>query len=199
MIELYQTTFDARWYQAAHELAETMIAHFRAPDGGFYDTSDDHEALITRPRELQDNATPSGNAMAAAVLLKLGGLAVEPRYTELARDTLAPMQSAMAQYPLGFSHWLQAASYDLSQPREIALVGDLGAHDTQAMLAVLRDGYRPHQVVAVGEPGAEGVTVPILQNRTSVDGRATAYVCIKMVCRPPVMEAEALRANLTRS
>jgi uncharacterized protein YyaL (SSP411 family) len=68
LVELYQTTFDARWYQAAHELAETMIARFRAEDGGFYDTSDDHETLITRPRELQDNATPSGNAMAAAVL-----------------------------------------------------------------------------------------------------------------------------------
>jgi uncharacterized protein YyaL (SSP411 family) len=63
----------------AHELTETMIEHYGAPDGGFFDTSDDHETLITRPRELQDNAVPSGNAMAAVVLLRLSGLAVEPR------------------------------------------------------------------------------------------------------------------------
>jgi uncharacterized protein YyaL (SSP411 family) len=77
LIELYQTTFDSRWYVAAHELAETMIEHFSAPEGGFYDTSDDHEALIVRPRELQDNAVPSGNAMAIFVLLRPAGLALE--------------------------------------------------------------------------------------------------------------------------
>jgi uncharacterized protein YyaL (SSP411 family) len=82
LIELYQTTFDLRWYVAAHELAEAMIEHFSAAEG-FYDTSDDHEALIVRPRELPDNAVPSGNAMAALVLQRLAGLAVEPRYLEL--------------------------------------------------------------------------------------------------------------------
>jgi uncharacterized protein YyaL (SSP411 family) len=64
LLEQYQATFDAQWFVAAQELAETMIAHFSASAGTFYDTSDDHEALITRPRDLQDNATPSGNAMA---------------------------------------------------------------------------------------------------------------------------------------
>jgi len=68
-----------------------MIVHFQAPDGGFFDTSDDHEALITRPRELQDNAVPSGNAMAAFVLLRLAGLAADPRYAELARRSLVQM------------------------------------------------------------------------------------------------------------
>ena len=95
LIELYQTTFDPRWYQAAYGLAQTMLDRFRADGGGFYDTSDDHEALITRPRELQDNAVPSGNAMAAAVLLKLAGLAVEPRFAEAAREALATLERAL--------------------------------------------------------------------------------------------------------
>jgi uncharacterized protein YyaL (SSP411 family) len=194
LVELYQTTFDARWYQAAHELAAAMIAHFRAPDGGFYDTSDDHEALITRPRELQDNATPSGNAMAAAVLLKLGGLAVEPRYTELARETLTPMQAMMVQYPLGFAQWLQALSYDLAGPREIALVGDPAAEDMRVMLAVLRDGYRPHQVLALERLDQAAPAVPLLLHRTPVDGHATVYVCVRMVCQPPVTDPEELAA-----
>ena len=128
LIELYQTTFDPRWYRAAHELAETMIEHFSAA-GGFYDTSDDHEWLIVRPRELQDNAVPSGNGMAATALSKLAGLANKPRYAELAHQVLAQMQPMMAQYPLGFGQWLQALAYALSQPREIAIVGEPDAND----------------------------------------------------------------------
>ena len=77
LIELYQATFEPQWYLAARNLAEEMIGHFRAP-AGFYDTSDDHEALILRPRETQDNAVPSGNAMAAFDLLRLAGLSVHP-------------------------------------------------------------------------------------------------------------------------
>ncbi len=192
LIELYQTTFDPRWYEAAHELAETMIEHFSAPEGGFYDTSDDHEALIVRPRELQDNAVPSGNAMATFVLLRLAGLAEEPRYLELARATLSPMQPMLAQYPLGFAQWLIALDHVLSHPREIAIVGDPSAADTRALLEICRAGYRPHQVLALGEPGAGPVAVPLLQNRDPIDGRATAYVCIDSVCRAPVTEPEAL-------
>jgi uncharacterized protein YyaL (SSP411 family) len=198
LIELYQTTFDARWYQAAYELAETMIGHFQAPDGGFYDTSDDHETLITRPRELQDNAAPSGNAMAAAVLLKLGGLAVEPRFTELARETLSPMQSMMAQYPLGFAQWLQALSYYLASPLEIALVGAPSAADTRALLDVLRDGYRPHQVMALGDSDGGTTAVSLLLHRTPVDGRAAAYVCVNRVCQPPITDPEGLAALIDR-
>ena len=198
LIELYQTTYDPRWYHAAHELAEALIAHFGASEGGFYDTSDDHEELITRPRELQDNAVPSGNAMAAWVLLRLSGLALEPRYLSLARDALIPMQALLAQYPLGFGQWLQALTYALSSPREIAVVGDPSAVDTRALLSVLRGGYRPHQVVAVGDPAGETPVVPILRHRTPVDGRATVYVCVKMVCQPPVTDREALHMLLEK-
>jgi uncharacterized protein YyaL (SSP411 family) len=148
--------------------------------------------LITRSRELQDNATPSGNAMATSVLLKLGGLAVELRHAELARETLASMQSMMAQYPLGFGQWLQALSYTLSNPREIALVGDPSAADTHALLAVLRDGYRPHQVVALGSPDKGTPSVPLLVHCSLVDGNAAAYVCINRVCQPPATDPEEL-------
>ena len=93
---------------AAHELTETMLAHFQAPGRGFYDTSDDHEALITRPRDLQDNATPSGNAMAVTAQLKLAGLSNENRYVDLAHEALTQIQPMMAQYPLGFGMLLDA-------------------------------------------------------------------------------------------
>ena len=196
LVELYQTTFDLRWYRAAHELAEAMIEHFSAPDGGFFDTSDDHETLIVRPRELQDNAVPSGNAMAVVALSRLAGLAADPRYLDLARGTLGSMQEVLARSPLGFGQWLIAQDYILSHPREIAIVGDSRALDTRALLAVCRDGHRPHQVVAVGEPGVESSPIPLLQHRDQVDGCATAYVCVDLVCRRPVTDAEALNRLL---
>jgi uncharacterized protein YyaL (SSP411 family) len=197
LLELYQTTFDPRWYQAAHELTEAMIEHFRAPVG-FFDTSDDHEALIVRPRELQDNAVPSGNGMAALVLLRLAGLAVEPRYLELARGALGPMQEMLARYPLGFAQWLIALGYALAHPREVSIVGDVEAADTRALLDACATGYRPHQIIALGEPGVEPATVPVLEGRGQIDGRATAYVCLDSVCQRPVTEPEALRAQLGR-
>jgi uncharacterized protein YyaL (SSP411 family) len=195
LLELYQITFDPRWYRAAHELAEAMIEHFRAPVG-FFDTSDDHEALIVRPRELQDNAVPSGNGMAALVLLRLAGLAVEPRYLELARGALGPMREMLARYPLGFAQWLTALGYALAHPREVAIVGDAEAADTRALLEACATGYRPHQIIALGQPGVEPATVPVLEGRGQIDGRATAYVCVDFVCRRPVTEPEALRAQL---
>jgi uncharacterized protein YyaL (SSP411 family) len=196
LLELYQTTFDPRWYQAAHELAEVMIAHFSAPGGGFFDTSDDHETLIARPRELQDNAVPSGNAMAALVLLRLAGLASEPRYAELAQRSLSQVQPLLTRYPLGFAQWLIALDYALSHPREIAIVGDPEASDTGDLLDVCTTGYRPHQIVALGAPDTEASAVPLLQDRSPIEGRATAYVCVDFACRTPVTDPEALQALL---
>jgi len=196
LLELYQTTFEPRWYLAARELAEVMIEHFSAPDGGFFDTSDDHEELITRPRELQDNAVPSGNAMAALGLLRLVGLAVEPRYAELAHRSLIQMQPMLGRYPLGFGQWLIALDCALSHPHEIAIVGDPEAADTRALLDVCTIGYRPHQIVALGAPDSEASAVPLLQGRGQIEGRATAYVCIDFACRPPVTDPAALRALL---
>ena len=198
LLELYQTTFDARWYSAAQELAETMIAHFGALEGGFFDTSDDHETLITRPRDLYDNATPSGNGMAAFVLMRLAGLAVEPRYAELAQRSLRGVQALLARAPLGFGQWLSALHYVLSGPREIAIVGDVHAPDARALLAVASAGYHPQQIVALGQNGTEDSVVPLLRGRSQLGGQATAYVCADSTCYPPVTEPEPLRELIER-
>ena len=199
LLELYQTTFEPRWFLAAQELAEAMIAHFRAPDGRFYDTSDDHEALIARPRDLQDNATPSGTATAVTALLKLGGLTNDLRYVNIAHRGLVEMQPMMAQYPLGFGQWLQAALYVLSRPKEIAIVGKPGAQDTQALLVAARGGYRPFQVVALAAPGPPQTAIPpLLQDRSLINGQATAYVCMDSTCQAPVTSPEKLQALLEK-
>jgi len=189
LLELYRTTFDARWYRAARELVEGIIAHFRAP-AGFFDTPNDSESLIVRPRELQDNAVPSGNGMAATVLLRLAGLAVEPGYLELANQALSSVQPALSRYPLGFGQWLVALDYALAHPRDIAIVGPPGAADTQALLEVATAGYQPHRVVAVGDPAEEAI--PLLRDREPVDGQAAAYVCVNFTCQAPVTDPEEL-------
>jgi uncharacterized protein YyaL (SSP411 family) len=198
LLELYQTTFDPHWFVASQELAETMLEHFADSEGTLYDTSDDHETLITRPRDLQDNATPSGNAMAVTTLLKLAGFTNDLRTVDIAHQALAKMQPMMIQYPLGFGQWLQALAYALSKPREVAIVGDPEASDTQALLSVVRDGYRPFQVIALGEPAPDESAVPLLRDRGLVDEPTAAFVCRDFACQTPVTEPERLRAQLER-
>ena len=193
LLALYQATFETPWFRAAHDLTERMLHHFRAPEGGFFDTSDAHEELVARPRSLQDNAVPSGNAMAAFNLFRLSQLAVEPEYEEEGRQSLRQVQGMMGRYPLGFGQWLTVLEYALAETREVAILGASGSEEVDAMLAVCRDGFRPHQVIAVGDPSdADTETVPLLTGRKKLDGQATAYVCIDFTCRRPVTDPEEL-------
>jgi uncharacterized protein YyaL (SSP411 family) len=107
-LALYQATFDPRWYQAAHDLVDTAITLFWVGGEGFYDTAADAEELIARPRDLEDNATPSSNSMMATVLLKLSDLSMVQCYAEVARQNLVAVQPFLAQAPLGFGQWLVA-------------------------------------------------------------------------------------------
>jgi len=200
LLALYEASFDPRWFAAARELADQMLAHFADPAGGFFDTSDDHEALVARPKGLQDNAVPSGNAMAATVLLKLAAWTGEGRYRDAAESALRIVEPHLGRYPTGFAQWLSAADFALAPVREIAIAVPEpgGPGPEEELLAVVRSGYRPHQVVAVGGPEA-GAIIPLLADRPPVGGRPTAYVCLGFVCRTPVTDAAALAVQLSGS
>jgi len=193
LLTLYETTFEGRWFNAARELTETMIAHFANPGGGFFDTSDDHESLVFRPKSVQDNAVPCGNSLAVTVLLKLAALTAETRNADMAEKILRHIQPILARYPTGFGQWLVASSFALGGVREIAIVGDPNGDDTKAMLSVLWGAFRPFQVTAVG--GVDSL-VPLLHDRAKIDGKATAYVCEHFACRRPVTEVEEFRKLL---
>jgi len=196
LLELYQTTFDEKWFVAARELADTMIKHYTDPAGGFFDTSDDHETLVTRPKDLQDNAVPSGNAMAAHVLLKLAAFTGEDRYYQAGEALLGALQPALIQAPLGFAQWLCALDFALSNPKEIAIVGSDQSDDVQALLDVVRSGYRPHQIVAVGSTPDRTSAIPLLCDRPTIDNRATAYVCVRSACQRPTTNPATLAEQL---
>ncbi|MCA9947556.1 MAG: thioredoxin domain-containing protein, partial [Anaerolineales bacterium] len=151
LLALYQTTFDERWFHWAQELADMMLSHFQdAEHGGFYDTSDDHETLIHRPKDLQDNAVPSANAMAANVLLRLSLFTGKMDYWEVAETAVSSLYGAMLQYPNAFAHWLCAAVFITSNPQEVAIFGDPGFADTEALIDTTFAAFRPNLVVASG-------------------------------------------------
>ncbi|MEX1297347.1 MAG: hypothetical protein AB1Z67_14385 [Candidatus Limnocylindrales bacterium] len=195
LLTLYETTFEERYFVAARDLAEAILEHFEAPDGGFFDTADDAEVLMARPRNLQDNAMPSGGAMATTVLLRLAAFTGEGRYREAAERALAPIVGIAAQHPTGFAQWLTAYALASSPIDEIAIVGDPAEDDTKALLAVVRAGFRPSQVVAVAPDPAASV-VPLLHERQMLDGAATAYLCRGFACRQPTTEPEELASQL---
>ncbi|HEX7592531.1 MAG TPA: thioredoxin domain-containing protein, partial [Anaerolineae bacterium] len=195
LLALYETTFDAQWFVAARELADAMLAHFADPRGGFFDTSDDHEELVTRPKDVQDNAVPSGNAMAATALLKLAAFTGDSRYADAAERALRGVKRMLASAPLGFAQWLCALDFALGKPKEIAIIGE-GA-GAQALIDVVQREYRPNQVVAVARRASDS-TIPLLQGRAQIDGRATAYVCQNFACELPVTEPGALAEQLKK-
>ncbi|MGD8485487.1 MAG: hypothetical protein PVH07_02500 [Chloroflexota bacterium] len=195
LLTLYETTFEERFFVAARELADSVLEHFEAPDGGFFDTADDAETLLARPRSLQDNALPSGASMATLVLLRLAAFTAESRYREAAERALAPMVAIAAQHPTGFANWLTAFELASGSIDEIAIVGEPEAEDTRALLAVARTGFRPNRVVAVAAD-PEASAVPLLHGRTAIDGAATAYLCRDFACRRPTTEPAELAGQL---
>ena len=192
LLTLYEATFEARWFAAARDLADTMIERFGDPDaGGFFQTSDDHEQLVTRRKEIDDSPIPSGQSSAAFGLLRLAALTGEARYEDAALGVLQLFGDLLRRSPLAFGHLLQALDFQLATTQEVALVGA----DTSALVRAVRTRFRPHIVLAGGD-GANGDGVPLLEGRTPLHGRAAAYVCERFTCRRPVADPDELQALL---
>jgi uncharacterized protein YyaL (SSP411 family) len=191
LLALYEATFEERWFTEAQVLAEATIERFGDPErGGFYSTSSDHEELIARRKEVGDHPIPSGNSSAALGMLRLSALTGERRYAEAAAGVFALFGKPAVEHPDAFAHLLRALDFDLSPTREVALVGD----DLTELAAAVREKPRPHLVLA-GAP--EGRTEPpLLEGRTTVDGKPAAYVCESFACQLPVTEPEELRRQL---
>ena len=194
LLGLYEATFEPRWFTAARNLADTMIERFGAPEGGFFDTASDHEALVVRPRSLEDHPIPSGGSAAAYGLERLAALSGEPGYSQHAGEVMRMLAEPAARHPQAFGHLLQAMRFHHGPRREVALVGDT----LDELLAVVRGRFRPTTVVAATQPGdtAAQEAVPLLRGRDPVDGRPAAYVCRNFACRMPTSDPEELETEL---
>jgi uncharacterized protein len=195
LLVLYEATFETRRFVRARELADTMIARFRDEGGaGFFTTSNDHEALIVRPKDFEDHPIPSGNSSAAYGLLRLTAFTAERSYEGPALEVLRLLHQAAGRHPQAFGHLLQALCFHLSPKREVAIVGD----SLDRLAEEVRRRYRPTIVLAGGisdDPEAEAA-VPLLEGRTPVEGKPAAYVCENFACKVPVTEPEALERQL---
>jgi hypothetical protein len=190
LLTLYESTFEPRWFGEARGLADTMIARFAdGENGGFFETSVDHEKLLARRKDLEDHPIPSGNASAAYGLLRLAALTGEHTYEERGVSVLRLMHELSIKHPQAFGHLLQALDFHLARVKEVALVGD----EIRPLERVVRRAFRPHLVLAGGERDG----VPLLEGREPVDGRAAAYVCEQFSCRAPVTEPEELERLLS--
>ena len=199
LLALYEATFNPRWFTEARRLADQMLDLFwDEEDGGFFSTGKDHEELIGRPKELMDNATPSGNSTATELLLRLAAYTGDERYRSHATTILLPLAPAMVEHPSALSQMLIALDFFIGPAREVAIVGDLATPDTQALLAVVNGAFRPNLVLAAATPDNSEAqsAIPLLQDRPQRAGNATAYVCQGFVCKEPVIAPEALTAQL---
>ncbi len=197
LLELYQTTYEERWFSAAIRLAERVLAHFPAADGGFFDTSDDHETLIVRPRNVQDNAVPSGNGMIARQLLRLAAYTGKARYEQAAVNTLRLLSEALRQFPQAFGESLSGVDMLVQGHQEVAVIGAADDERTQALLRVVTEAYRPNVITALNETDVEGeAIIPLLNYRVMRGGGPTVYVCRNFVCAMPVTTPDEMRRLL---
>ncbi|MEE8519268.1 MAG: thioredoxin domain-containing protein, partial [Dehalococcoidia bacterium] len=201
LLSLHQATFSHRWLHAADELTGEMIALFWDDEaGGFYDVGSDHERLLIRPRSNFDNAVPSGASAAAEALLRLSVLSGNEEYREKAATLLASNALLAGQHPQAFGNWLRVMEMYLSEPSEVALLGDPADDATKAMMRAVHGRYLPNLTV-IGLDPSESLPFasPLLTQRGQVGGRATAYVCSNYVCALPTADPKELASQLRPS
>ncbi|NJD59277.1 MAG: thioredoxin domain-containing protein [Anaerolineae bacterium] len=196
LLSLYQADPDPRWYQAALDLLEQIITHFRDPAGGFYDTSDEGEALLYRPHDLQDNATPSGNALGVQLLLKLAAFEGRSDWQSIAQGMLEANLSLVMRYPTAFAGWLSALDFALGPIHQVAVLGEPDDPLTGALLSAVYQRYQPRLVLAASTWPPPAGTPALLAERPLLDEKPTAYACEGFVCQQPTNDPQVLLKQL---
>ncbi len=197
LLRLYEATFDRQWLERAAELSQVMSELFSDEEGRFYNTAHDAETLVDRPRDLTDNATPSGNSVAVEVLLKLAILTGRDEYWESAATVLRSLASAMERHAPAFGRLLSAADLYIGPVKELAIIGPSTEPATSALLKAARSGYYPNMLVVVSVPTASVADgLPILADRPMIDGKPTAYLCEDYACKQPTTDPQELARQL---
>ncbi|MCZ6906229.1 MAG: thioredoxin domain-containing protein [Deltaproteobacteria bacterium] len=198
LLDLYEATFESAMLERAVKLSEVMILEFWDDiDGAFFYTGKSHEQLINRSKPAFDGSIPSGNSAAAQVLLRLYHYTGKEDYLKRAEKVLRLYYEAMEKQPFGLTAMLCALDYYLEKPKEIVLMGDPEDQVTQEMLQKIQSFYLPNRTLQVVKPGEPmGKTSPLLEGKSQIDGKPTAYVCQNFTCSPPVTEWDDLRGLL---
>ncbi len=190
-LALAGATGEGVWLDRARSVLDHALDRFRADDGGFHDTASDAEALVARPRDPSDNASPSGLSATVHALLAASALTGDGRYAQAADDALGTVAALAVQAPR-FAGWsLAAAEAVAAGPLEVAVVGPAGTAREELERTARR---APGVTVVVADDGHDAI--PLLAARGAVDGEPAAYVCREMVCDRPVTRVPDLAALL---
>ncbi len=195
LLALYQSDFDPRWYREAVRQADEILEAFADPAGGFFDTRHDHEQLIARPKSIQDSPTPSGNTLAATLLLTLSAYEGTARSIEPAESALRAMALTASQHPSAFAGWLNAMDFAIGPQLQLAIVGSPSDSRFNELLSRFNSEYIPNLIVAGGEQGAEDQPT-LMAERSMQDDRPTAYLCQGFTCQLPTTEVDELLRQL---
>jgi hypothetical protein len=202
LLALYEATFDRRWLDESRRLGEEALRLFWDGDKeAFYDTGLDHEPLVVRPRNLFDNAVPSGASVAIDWLFRLAIHCGDERYEGPVLKALRPMADLMSRHPSGFGRYLCALDFHLGPVTEVAVIWPAGQAPAAAgaLLEKLFGRYLPNRVVAgAAEGAADAEGLPLLAQRRAIDGRPTAYLCRRYVCQAPTTDPGELAGQLER-
>jgi len=196
LVDLFEATGEGRWLAAARSLHEALAQRFAHPDGGFFRTPAEHEALLAREKPAYDGAEPTGNSVAALTLLRLEALTGEAGWREQAEKLLRSFGSLLAGAPAALGEMLLAVDFLLAEPREVVLVRPAQGNDRD-LLDVVRTRFAPWQVLIRHQQGSTPAT-PLAQDRPAQKEKTTAYVCVRGACQLPVTEPEPFAALLDR-
>jgi hypothetical protein len=195
-LAVYELTFDERWIVLARQIADSMIEWFWDDGiGAFFDTAKDAEELITRPRDVTDNATPSGTSLATELLLQLAELGQNAEYRRRAVFTMESLIEPLTKYPSAFGHLLGCVDMEVNGAIELALIGDPESGAFKALETVAGEQYVPSLVLAGGGPSSDSI-VKLLNDRPLIEGKPTAYLCRGYTCDKPVTDPRELAGQL---
>jgi uncharacterized protein YyaL (SSP411 family) len=199
-LTLFSTTGTVDWFREAIGLLDAAVDLFLDTEhGGFFQTGSDDDQLVLRPKELYDNAVPSGNSVAADVFQRVALLSGDRDREQIGVAAIQLVRDVLGRAPTAFGYALCALDLYLGPSREVAIVGDPEDIRTRALAdEVHRNRFLPNTVVAVGDPRDREATqaVALLRDRPQVEDAPTAFVCQRFACRLPVTRPEDLAAQL---
>src|SRR5271157_4976413 len=195
-LDLYQSDPNPHWFNSAVQMTREMIKNYGDDSGSFYNTRYDQEDIIVRPRDLQDNVTPSGNALATCALLILSAFTDNREWRGRAEKLIVAIQKNAIKYPSAFPFWLQSIDFAIGNVDQIAMVWPAGDKEYIDYLNFIWSSYRARTVVAISEfPPLENAPA-LLQDRPLTNNRLTIYLCHGLVCEMPITELQQLREML---
>jgi hypothetical protein len=194
LTELYMATFESRYLKEALAFSTQMETYFSDGHGNYFDTGSDAEAVLTRGRSTQDGALPSGNAVAALNLLRLGHLTGDLQWEEKGECLLANRFAQLKEYPLAYAQGLIALDFALGPITEIILTSKNGGFPPEELLKPCLNRFLPKTVILFNKPNDPELPqlAPVVKGKEPLKGKAAAYLCQNRTCHEPVTSAKAL-------